>query len=239
MPRGSYVFSVVLHALLIAFVLWQQATGDPSPAGAGLPGLAGGGGGGGGPKITYVALSPPPSAAASAPVAVPPPPPQPMPLPVQQVREISRVEARVTLDVPTNVRPIQLARTIGAGAGIGGGRGAGTGSGGGIGSGAGTGMGSGVGPGNGGDGGAIFPPTVRYTFLPPLPRPNSVQGRTFLVRFAVDPDGRVSDVDVEPTIGDGDYRKKFVRTMFRFRFTPATLRDGTHVAGTAVLSFTL
>ena len=238
LPRRSYVISAALHVLLIAFVVWQQATDESADAGAGLPGLAGGGGGGGGPRITYIALSPPPAAAASTPAVIPPPP-QPMLLPVQEVREISPVEARVTVDVPSNIRPIQLARTIGAGAGIGGGRGAGTGSGGGVGSGQGTGMGSGVGPGSGGDDGAIFPPTVRYTFLPPLPRPNSVQGRTFRVRFAVSAEGRVTDVEIEPNIGDGDYRKKFTGTMFRFRFSPATLRDGTAVAGTAILSFTL
>ncbi len=133
---------------------------------------------------------------------------------------------------------MQLARTVGAGAGIGGDRGAGTGSGGGIGSGEGKGLGSGVGPGSGGDG-VVFPPTVRYTFLPPLPRPSSVQGQTYLVRFAVDPQGRVTDVEVEPRIPDRGYRKKFVDTMLRFRFKPAHLRDGTNVAGATALSFTL
>ena len=239
LPRRSYLVSAVLHALLIAFLVWQQTTDESLDPGAGLPGSPGGGGGGGGSKITYIALSPPPSAAASTPAVIPPPPPQPMPLPVHQVREISPVEARVTVDVPSNIRPIQLARTIGAGAGIGGGRGAGTGSGGGIGSGEGTGTGSGVGSGNGGEGGVIFPPTVRYTFLPPDPRPSSVRGRTFRVRFAVDAEGRVADVDVEPNIGDGDYRKRFIGTMRRFRFRPARLQDGTPVAGTAIVSFTL
>ena len=146
--------------------------------------------------------------------------------------------AAYSRNLPKNIRPIQLARTVGAGAGIGGGRGAETGSGGGIGSGEGTGIGSEVGPGSGGDG-AVFPPTVRYTFLPPLPRPSSVQGQTFLVRFAVDAQGRVADVEVEPRIPDGGYRKKFVDTMLRFRFKPAHLRDGTNVAGATVLSFTL
>jgi protein TonB len=161
-----------------------------------------------------------------------------MPLPVPQVREITQHLPQVTVDLPRNIRPIQYARTIGAGAGIGGGRGAGTGSGGGVGAGDGTGTGSGVGPGSGGDG-VVFPPIVRYTFLPPLPRPSSVQGQTFLVRFAVDPEGRVTDVEVEPQIPDGGYRKKFVDTMLRFRFKPAHLRDGTNVAGATVLSFTL
>jgi outer membrane biosynthesis protein TonB len=66
-----------------------------------------------------------------------------------------------------------------------------------------------------------------------------VWGQTFLVRFAVDPQGRVTDVEVEPQIPDRGYRKKFVDTMFRFRFKPAHLRDGTSVAGTTILTYTL
>jgi protein TonB len=238
-PRWSgraYVVSILFHAVLIALVVWDQTTDVVESTGTGFPGPIGGGGGGGGPKITYVALSPPPAAPAAAPrehqVRFE------LPLPVPQVQEITRHTPQATVDLPTDIRPIQYARTIGAGAGVGGGRGAGTGSGGGIGSGQGTGIGSGVGPGRGGDG-VVFPPTVQYTFLPPLPRPSSVQGLTFRVHFAVNPEGRVTDVEVVPQIPDGGYRKKFIDTMLRFRFKPAHLRDGTSVAGAAVLSFTL
>ena len=237
-PRGSVrplLLSLLFHLLLIGALVWEPAP-ELVPA-AGLPGFPGGGGGGGGPRITYVALAPP--AAAPATPAPLPPRRAEMPLPVPEVRVITTHRPRVIADLPTDIRPIQLARTIGAGAGIGGGRGAGTGSDGGVGSGEGAGAGSGVGPGEGGEGGSVAPPTVRYTFLPPLPRPGSVQGQTYHVRFAVDAQGRVSDVDVQPRISDGGYRKKFVETMFRFRFKPATLRDGTSVAGTTVLSFTL
>ena len=242
MPRsrtsngGSLTASVLIHLLIVAALIWEQTSEiDRGPA-AGYPGLPGGGGGGGGPEITYVALSPPP-AARTAPVVVKAP--IKMTLPVPRVTEVATHTPRVIADLPKNIRPIQLARTIGAGAGIGGARGAGTGSGGGVGSGDGAGSGSGAGPGSGGDGGTVFPPTVRYTFLPPLPRPGSVQGQTYHVRFAVDAQGRVMDVAVEPRIGDGGYRKKFLETMYRFRFNPATLRDGTRVAGATVLSFTL
>ena len=234
----SYVFSVMLHALLIVALVWEQSSDIAEGQGMGFPGPIGGGGGGGGPEITYVALAPPPAAVAAVAQQLPPPTWIELPLPVPQVRAITRHLPRVTADLPTNIRPIQLTRAIGAGAGLGGGRGAGTGSGGGIGSGEGTGTGSGDGPGSGGDG-TVFPPMVRYTFLPPLPPPSSVQGQTFLVRFAVDPQGRVIDVDVEPRIPDGGYRKKFVDTMLRFRFRPAHLRDGTNVAGTTVLNITL
>ena len=230
------VISVIIHAVVLAALVWAQVSEVERPPVSGFAGLAGGGGGGGGPQITYIALAPPP-AAPSAALEIPSPPRE-LPLPVPEVKEITKNVPRVTQDLPKNIRPIQLARTVGAGAGIGGGRGAETGSGGGIGSGEGTGIGSEVGPGSGGDG-VVFPPTVRYTFLPPLPRPSSVQGQTFLVRFAVDPQGRVADVEVEPRIPDGGYRKKFVDTMLRFRFKPAHLRDGTNVAGATVLVFTL
>ncbi len=233
----SFVLSLIFHIAVIGALLWQQSADPDHGTGVGAGGLAGGGGGGGGPRITFVALAPPPAAATAVP-REPLPVQRAWPLPVPQVRQITRNLPQVTADLPKNIRPIQFARTIGAGAGIGGGRGAGTGSGGGIGSGQGTGVGSGTGPGTGGDG-AVFPPTVRYTFLPPLPRPSSVQGQTFVVRFAVDPQGRVSDVEVEPRIQDGGYRKKFIETMFRFRFKPAHLRDGTSVAGATILSFTL
>lgn len=231
-----FVISVIIHAAVLAFIVWVQVFEVERPPASGFPGLAGGGGGGGGPEVTYIALAPPP-AAPSAALEIPAPPRELL-LPVPEVKEITRLVPRAPQDLPKNIRLIQFARAVGAGAGIGGGRGASTGSGGGIGSGQGTGAGSGTGPGTGGDG-AVFPPTVRYTFLPPLPRPSSVQGQTFEVRFAVDPEGRVSDVAVEPRIQDGGYRKKFIETMFRFRFKPAHLRDGTSVAGTAILTYTL
>ncbi len=232
----SYVLSVVLHILIIALVVWDQAV-DLEDGVAGLPGPSGGGGGGGGPKITFVALAPPPAAAAAVPQEISPVQRE-MPLPVPRVQEITRNLPQVTADLPTNIRPIQYARTIGAGAGVGGGRGAGTGSGGGIGSGQGTGVGSGVGPGTGGDG-VILPPRIRYTYLPPTPPPPSVQGQSFTVHFAVDPEGRVTDVEVEPQIPDGGYRKKFIDTMLRYRFHPAHMRDGTTVAGATVLTIRL
>ena len=232
----SYVVSVVLHIFLIGALIWGQTTIPENIIDTGFPGLAGGGGGGGGPEITFVALAPPPSAPAAVPretsLRIE------MPLPVPRVEEITQHVPRVTADLPKNIRPIQYARTIGAGAGTGGGRGAGTGSGGGIGSGQGTGIGSGVGPGSGGDR-VVFPPQVRYTYLPPEPRPSSVRGLKVEIRFAVDPQGNVADVEVTPQIPDGGYRKKFIDTMLRFRFKPAHLSDGTTVAGTTILSYTL
>lgn len=221
-----FVISVIMHAAVIAAFLWAQVSEVERPPASDFPGLAGGGGGGGGPEVTYIALA----------LALEiPDPPRWLPLSVPEVKKITRHVPRVTQDLPKN---IQLERTVGAGAVIGGGRSAGTGSGGGIGSGEGTGTGSVVGPGSGGDG-VVFPPIVRYTFLPPLPRPSSVQGQTFVVRFSVDPQGHVSDVEVEPQIADWRYRKQFLETMFRFWFKPAQLSDGTSVAGATILSFTL
>ncbi len=236
--RRPFVWSTAVHALLIVALLWQgDRLLDRGPA-AGDPGPTGGGGGGGGPRVTYVALQPPPSPATTAtrPVEVPVTP-QPVPLPVPEVREIpTRLRP---IAPPTVIRATTIVRRLGQGPGTGGGPGAGTGSGGGIGSGRGTGIGAGVGPGSGGQGGDVFPPTVRYTFLPPLPRPSALQGKTFHVRFVVDIEGRVVEVGVEPDMRDAGYRRKFLDVMRRFRFRPATLADGTSVTGETVLSFTL
>src|SRR6202043_1430825 len=51
----------------------------------------------------------------------------------------------------------------------------GSGSGGGKGATVGPGMGVDTGRGTGGEGGDVFPPTPRYTILPPLPQPASMR----------------------------------------------------------------
>jgi len=119
------------------------------------------------------------------------------------------------------------------------GTGGGSGGAGGIGAAVGTGGGSAAGPGTGGRGGEVFPPQARYSILPPLPKPASVRGKTFRVRFWVDAAGRVTKVDVTPPIPDGEYRKEFVRRMYEYTFTPARRPDGTPVAGETVLTITL
>ena len=59
------------------------------------------------------------------------------------------------------------------------------------------------------------------------------------VTFWVRVDGRVERYAVDPEIKDRDYAKKFDEVMRAFRFTPARAPDGTRVAGTAKISFTL
>ena len=234
--RRATVISAVMHIALLAWLMWPGRTPvDDGPL-AGDLGPRGGGGGGGGPEIRYIALQSAPAVSEEELPVVTEVPDQ-IPLPTPTIREI-----RPAVRAPAELRTPEtrlLARRIGAGPGSGGGAGAGTGTGGGIGSGEGTGMGSGTGPGTGGSGGDVFPPSVRYTYLPPLPHPNELQGQTFHVRFFVDPEGRVTRVVVDPEIANSDYRKKFLDVMRRFRFKPASKSDGTPVSGETVLSFTL
>lgn len=228
--------STVFHAALVLLLLWGGGRSEPLAGGGTGFGPPGGGGGGGNntPDIRYVVLarSTSPSAATDAAVMTTTTPrvtvrvaPRPIPAELAPLR------------VPAAFKPLAVAPVGGMGVGSGAGPGTGSGSGGGVGTGTGTGAGSGRGPGSGG--GDVLPPTVRYTFLPPLPRPGSVQGRTYTVRFEVDANGHVTRVEVEPKIRDAAYRRRFVDVMYRFRFTPATQRDGTPVDGVAVLSFTL
>jgi hypothetical protein len=95
----------------------------------------------------------------------------------------------------------------------------------------------GAGVGRGGN--EVFPPQARYSILPPLPRPASVRGKTFRVHFWVDAQGKVTRVDVNPPIPDGEYRKQFVQLMYQYTFAPALRPDGTPVAGETVLTITL
>lgn len=99
--------------------------------------------------------------------------------------------------------------------------------------------GSGGGTGVSGEGAELLAPRPRYTVLPPLDRPASVRGKSFQVRFWVDPLGKVTRVEVSPEIPDAEYRKKFLALMYEYTFEPARRPDGTPVAGTAVLTITL
>jgi hypothetical protein len=144
----------------------------------------------------------------------------------------------VRFAIPTDTTPIG-ALVLGEGPGTGGGPGGGTGTGGGIGSGRGTGLGSGVGPGTGGGGGEIFPPALRYTILPPEPRPRSVRGRDYQIRLTVAADGRVVDVQIRPEIRDSDYRRRLVAQAYEWKFAPALTRDGTPVRADVIVTMTL
>lgn len=236
--RRPFAISLLLHALVIALFMWQAEVilelgmgGDEGPPG--------GGGGGGGREITYVALSPAPNAPREAEQQEVEETVRPvLPVFTPNVHEIVPMREAVTIKLS---RPqLRMAKALGSGDGISGGPGSGPGSGGGQGSGRGTGVGSGDGPGTGGEGGDILPPAVRFSALPPMEnRPASLRGRSFRVLFTVDQEGRVLDVRTEPRIDDAGYRKKFLDAMRRYRFSPATRRDGTAVVGLATVTVTL
>ena len=119
--------------------------------------------------------------------------------------------------------------------------GAGPGAGGGAGGGAGPGVGPGQGPGagGGGQGGLIKPPELRDLAFPFDTPPKELRGASLAVTFWVRVDGRVERYVVNPEIGNRDYARKFDEVIRAFRFTPARAPDGSHVAGTTTVTFTL
>lgn len=69
--------------------------------------------------------------------------------------------------------------------------------------------------------------------------PKELRGVSLNVTFWVGADGRVERYRVEPPIKDRVYAKKFDEVMRAFRFTPARAPNGSRVAGTTSISFTL
>ncbi|HXV85069.1 MAG TPA: hypothetical protein VD793_00140 [Gemmatimonadales bacterium] len=233
MPRSGRSFlrpvllSALAHALIIALFI-RHAVSSSLNQGDGRDAPAGGGGGGG-RGVTLMELP-----------AYRPAAPEPAPRtqrPVLSLPRVMVVEPTVQ-ERPATLSPVTLpVPSVVMGAGAGSGPGTGTGTGGGAGSGVGPGVGPGTG--TGGEGDAVFPPQPKYSILPPLPKPASVRGRTYRVRFVVDPGGRVTSVDVTPTIPDGEYRKKFLSLMREYTFTPARRADGTPVRGHTEVTITL
>jgi hypothetical protein len=139
-------------------------------------------------------------------------------------------------DIPLELPSVDLASalpppSVGGGGGGGGGGGAP-----GPGAGLGGGIGPAAGPGTGAEAGYIFPASPRTAILPPLAKvPGSVAGRWYHVRFWVAPDGRVTQVDVDPPIADAAYGREFQQHMMAYRFYPAHTRDGRNVAYVATI----
>ena len=52
-------------------------------------------------------------------------------------------------------------------------------------------------------------------------------------------DGRVERYEVQPVITDRDYARKFDEVIRAFRFSPARAPDGSVIAGTTRVTFTL
>jgi outer membrane biosynthesis protein TonB len=245
---GGLLLSVLLHAVVIALAirsgerLWSRtmAPGDPALA----PG--GGGGGGGGPRVSYITLPPirepviPRQMTVTAPVSRPrvelkPPPPVTPPNPVAEASAPPPEPIDTQSRAPA--APTGVATALGTGAGPG----ADAGTSGGTGQGIGPGQGHGAGPGagGGGQGGTTRPPELRDLVFPFDTPPKELRGASLAVTFWVRADGQVDRYEVDPPISDRDYARKFDEVIRGFRFTPARAPDGSRVAGTFTVTFTL
>ncbi len=232
---------MVLHGVLVALLVFQgerlwsrtASAGDPSlPRGASA-------GGGGGSRVSYITLPSvpraevPPVYTVSAPV---PPPkkvetPPPEPVPAEQVIPEPAETAAVAASGDTAAKTADSLSGSGTGGSVGPGTTAGLGDG--------AGAGGGTGPGGGGEGGTLRPPEPRDMAFPFDSPPKELRGVSLNVTFWVRADGRVERYLVEPAIKDRKYAKKFDEVMRAFRFTPALAPNGTRVAGTTRISFTL
>ena len=170
------------------------------------------------------------------------------------VRESSRTRSRLVppptpaAEVPSpppqppDTQPPAPAASAGpaaTGAGTGPGTGGGLGGGNGEGVGPGQGPASGPGPGGGGNAGTVRPPELRDLAFPFDTPPKELRGASLAVTFWVRVDGQVDRYEVDPAISDREYARKFDEVIRAFRFTPARAPDGTRVAGTTTVTFTL
>jgi hypothetical protein len=85
----------------------------------------------------------------------------------------------------------------------------------------------------------IRPPELRDLAFPFETPPKELRGASLDVTFWVRVDGRVERYEVQPVITDRDYARKFDEVIRAFRFTPARAPDGTRIAGTTRVTFTL
>ncbi|MFL5402243.1 MAG: hypothetical protein ACJ8BF_05435 [Gemmatimonadales bacterium] len=194
-----------------------------TPGDAALRGGSSSRGGSGGNRVAYITLPSLPEPAPVVPKATPPVRaptalalPVPEPAPVLQPSQAAE---------PGETKP----GTAGLGpAGNGGGSQTG-----------GAGQGHGGGADSGSGRGRALPPEPRDMAFPFDTPPKELRGVSLSVTFWVRVDGRVERYEVVPEIKDRDYARKFDEVMRAFRFTPARAPDGTRVAGTTKISFTL
>jgi protein TonB len=240
----GFGLSLAFHAALLALVvlqgdrLWKRNLPPGTPA---LFLYQGGGGGGGGNRMAYITLPSPPERQPRPPA--PPPPPKVEP-PAEISPPVEEAEVVPPTPAPVDTTPAIAAVDSGAqsramGSDPGDGSGAGGGTGGGEGPGGGPGSGEGSGPGVGGGGGVVRPPELRDLAFPFETPPKELRGASLDVVFWVRVDGRVERYEVQPAINDRDYARKFDEVIRAFRFTPARAPDGTRVAGTTRVTFTL
>jgi hypothetical protein len=239
--RRRYVglgLSLAFHGALLTLIvlqgdrLWRRNLAPGTPA---LFLFQGGGGGGGGDRAAYITVPSPPERS-PAPAAPPPPPPVPVEPPEQIPPPVERAEVVAPTPEPVDSLPAVAGADSGASSpaarsggegGTGGGRGPGSGS------------GDGSGPGRGGGGGVVRPPELRDLAFPFETPPKELRGASLDVTFWVRVDGRVARYEVRPAINDRDYARKFDEVIRAFRFTPARAPDGTRIAGTTRVTFTL
>lgn len=227
----------MLHGLLIGLLaaqgqrLWSRTRtpGDPT--------LPGSGGGGGGNRVAYITLPslPRPATPPEFTVTPPIPPPKTVQAPVSEPVEVSQVPPEPVDTSPAVDGPVAEAGDTGSASG----GTAGTGTGATRGAGDGPGVGAGTGTGRGGRGGTTQPPEVRDISFPFDTPPKELRGVSLNVTFWIQADGRMKRYQVEPQIKDRKYAKKFDEVVRAFRFTPARAPNGSRVAGTTTISFTL
>ena len=206
--------------------LWSRTL---APGDAALRGGGSARGGGGGNRVAYITLPSLPEAAPMVAKATPP------------VRLPKAVAVAVPDPAPSAPPAAQVADTapVEPGAPAGGSSAPGNGGGAPNGGAGGAGKGQGSGADSGSGGGRARPPEPRDMAFPFDNPPKELRGVSLSVTFWVRVDGRVERYQVVPEIKDRDYAKKFDEVMRAFRFTPARAPDGTWVAGTTKISFTL
>jgi protein TonB len=206
--------SFLAHLTIAILVLWRGAA--LFEGGGGGPGPRGGGGGGGRPAVSWFAL---PAISSAQAHDIPQPPAVTVPTVAVPATEPVKIE------IPPPSVAVTPPAAVGTGAGTTGGPGQGPGTGGGKGTGTGTGVGADSGTGSGGNAGDIVPANVRGLIIPP----DCARGN-FLVRFWVESDGRVSQVDVTPRPRDASCHQELLKHMKQYSFRPAMTRAGLPVA---------
>ena len=219
--------SFLAHLTIAVLVLWRGAALFESGGGGGT-GPRGGGGGGGRRAVSWFTL---PSVSTPQAHDVPPAPAVSVPTVAVPLAE------PVKLDLPPPSLVINPPAAVGTGEGTTGGPGQGPGSGGGIGAGTGTGVGVDSGPGSGGGRNGLTA-APKWVVAPPNGAPRNARG-TYEVRFWVTAEGRVTRVEVSPTIKDPGYRREFIQAMMEFQFNPAMTPDGRRISSVAIVKITL
>ena len=225
--KGGTATAILVHGLLVLIIIWTGIQAANRLMGTG-PGTGPAGGGGGMGAVTYVEL--PAFIGQDQGVRAPEP---------EDAIEFSLLESQVKV-ISRPIRQERFPQTLARVApavwqGRGGGSDNSRGSGGGAGSGSGTGIGSDTGPGTGGGQGAVLAPEPRAVIYPATKPPASVSGVQLLIHFWVDARGRVTKVEVEPTLADDSYMRELLQSLRQWVFYPARTAEGRPTEGELVV----